>query len=143
MGSATSLYAAHKDPESCRALILIRLPTAWDERRARRKNLLGAARRLAAEKGGGQHHLVLEGAALSDLPPVDELPVYCSKMKGIPLLMLCVEGDDSHPPSTATVLQQYFEDAKLFISANEEQARNEFPEQIKIFLASLSNSEGK
>ena len=40
MGSATSLYAAIQQPERVVGVVMIRPPTAWKERRARRKFLL-------------------------------------------------------------------------------------------------------
>ena len=49
MGSATSLYAAIQNPGRISGLILIRPPTAWEVRKARRKFLLKAADRLKQE----------------------------------------------------------------------------------------------
>lgn len=49
MGCSTSLYAAIQHPERVMGLILIRPPTAWEERRSRRKFLLSAAERLRNE----------------------------------------------------------------------------------------------
>ena len=40
MGSATALYAAIQQPERIAGVVMIRPPTAWKERRARRKFLL-------------------------------------------------------------------------------------------------------
>ena len=40
MGSATALYAAIQHPERVAGVVMIRPPTAWNERRARRKFLL-------------------------------------------------------------------------------------------------------
>lgn len=49
MGCSTSLYAAIDNPDRVLGLILVRPPTAWEERRSRRKFLLSAAERLREE----------------------------------------------------------------------------------------------
>jgi len=73
MGSATALYACIEQPDIVAALILIRPPTAWKERVARRKHLIASAQRLKERStDGSKYHLVLSGAMLSDLPLVTE-----------------------------------------------------------------------
>lgn len=45
MGSATALFAAVHFPEKVSGLIMIRPPTAWEDRLHRRKNLLSSAKK--------------------------------------------------------------------------------------------------
>lgn len=73
MGAATALYACIEQPDVVSALILIRPPTAWKEREARRKYLIASALRLRERSAeSSKHHFVLSGAMLSDLPMITE-----------------------------------------------------------------------
>lgn len=73
MGAATALYACIEQPDITAALILIRPPTAWKEREARRKYLIASAQRLRERSAeSSKYHFVLSGAMLSDLPMIAE-----------------------------------------------------------------------
>jgi pimeloyl-ACP methyl ester carboxylesterase len=73
MGAATALYACIEQPDIVAALILIRPPTAWKEREARRKYLNASALRLRERSAElSKYHFVLSGAMLSDLPMITE-----------------------------------------------------------------------
>ena len=93
LGSATALFSAIKHPERVRALIMVRPPTAWESRLARRPNLLNSAARLDQS---GSYHLVLRGAAYSDLPHL-ERDVDLYKKITCPVLILTIKGDGAHP----------------------------------------------
>merc|ERR1711915_204864 len=69
MGSASALYAAIQDPSKLSGLILMRPPTAWEERLARKPQLIEAARKLREAKPESLYYNVLLGSAVSDLPP--------------------------------------------------------------------------
>lgn len=133
MGSATALFAAIKYPENVRAVIMVRPPTAWDERRNRRKNLLSGAKRLKEEETSTMHHNVLHGTAYSDLPsPLDEKHEY-EKVQ-CPVLILTIEGDDAHPVSTANTLHSLLPSSELVVSVDRATARRAWPIIIKNFL---------
>jgi esterase/lipase len=147
MGGASALYASIKYSSHVSGLIMVRPPTAWEERRQRRKNLLSSAKKCREEEErqglGERHHLVLSGAALSDLPPLDS-SAY-SEIK-CPVLILTVQGDDSHPVSTATALFGAIREGRteeekskvvLHIADSKRQAENEWPLLISQFLESI------
>ena len=91
MGAATALYAAITHSVRIRAVILVRPPTAWSTRRARRANLLSSAAKVqAAAEAGDVYHWVLRGAATADLPPEDDFESYAKVT--CPILILTVKG---------------------------------------------------
>jgi pimeloyl-ACP methyl ester carboxylesterase len=131
MGSATSLFAAMYHPERVKAVIMIRPPTAWDVRRARKSHLLKSANRLHKEFPAGVHHLVLMGAAESDLPPLDS-ELYDNV--SCPVLILTYEGDDAHPVSTATALAERIKHAEIYIEDNVKTAQDTWADVISSFV---------
>ena len=138
MGSATALFAAMQYPDRVRAVVVVRPPTAWHERLARRKFLLSSATKCkesdlaSAEK----FHLVLAGAATADLPdPAVESGEYAAIR--CPVLLLTIAGDDSHPVSTAEALHRVIPQSTLHIAATDKVAHTEWPEIIGAFLRSL------
>jgi pimeloyl-ACP methyl ester carboxylesterase len=148
MGSATSLFAAIKAPTRVKALILVRPPTAWQERLDRRKFLLGAADRLkeSMEKKhptseghstGNVHssHFVLRGTAYSDLPPLDSNEYH--QIRHIPTLILTIKDDPAHPVSTAEALHSVLPQSKLYVAEEPAQAFAEWPAVIQEFVNSL------
>ena len=142
MGGATALFAAIQRPDRIRGVVMIRPPTAWHERLARRKFLLSSAAkckesdRISAER----FHLVLEGAATSDLPdPTAEDNNEYTKIR-CPVLLLTIAGDDSHPVSTAQTLHQAIPHSTLHIAATDNVALAEWPGIIIAFLGSLETT---
>jgi pimeloyl-ACP methyl ester carboxylesterase len=148
MGSATSLYTAIKEPTRVKALILVRPPTAWQERLDRRKFLLGAADRLKesmekkhpTDEGRPTHnvhssHFVLRGTAYSDLPPVDSKEY--NTIQHIPTLILTIKDDPAHPVSTAEALHKALPQSLLFVAEEPAQAFAEWPAIIQEFVRSL------
>jgi 3-oxoadipate enol-lactonase len=140
MGSATALWNAIHHPTLVRGVIMIRPPTAWEERAARRKNILSCARKLeAANASNGElFHLVLRGTAYSDLP----LPAVSGEedMYGriaCPVLILTVEGDESHPVYTAQVLHERIPVSTLHVAADPDEAKATWPGFIQEFLKNL------
>jgi len=133
MGSATSLYAAINYPERVHAIIMMRPPTAWNDRLMRRKTLLSSANKCQeASIEGELHHLVIRGTAYSDLPSIEDIESY-GKIK-CPLLILTVEGDDSHPVSTAEAIKSMVPHAELYIAENDKKATKTWPNLIKTFV---------
>jgi 3-oxoadipate enol-lactonase len=140
MGSATSLYAAINYPELVTAVIMMRPPTAWKDRSLRRKKLLSSAIKCQeSSKQGELHHFVIRGTAFSDLPSLEDVDSY-KKIK-CPLLILTVQGDDSHPISTAESIKSLVPQAELFISGNHHEATQSWPTIIRQFLQKLRNIE--
>jgi pimeloyl-ACP methyl ester carboxylesterase len=135
MGSATALYAAIKCPEKVKGLILIRPPTAWHVRMARRGHLEEIANQSQERHPNEPNHNVFRGAAISDLPSLDS-NVYSSIT--CPVLILCHEGDKAHPVETATTLSRLIPHSQLFISRSQEDALREFPQILLSFLRSFS-----
>lgn len=132
MGSATALYAALHNPGRVAGLIIVRPPTAWEERRARRIHLLSSANKCQKmNEPGERYHFVLQGTANSDFPPLSD-PVFSSVL--CPVLILAIENDDSHPLSTATQLRNVLPSAELVISADLQAAWQEWPEKIVNFI---------
>lgn len=79
---------------------------------------------------------MLEGAALADLPDIEsESEVYMGVR--CPVLILTIEGDASHPVSTAKVLHNVLPHSELHIAADEISAAREWPKVIAAFLLSL------
>ena len=137
MGSATALYCAMQHPDRVLGLVLVRLPTAWEERKARRKHLLRSAERLRNESPDSIYPRVLEGATLSDLP--EESSEEYAKVK-CPVLILAVENDDAHPLSTAHVIHRLVPHSKMHVSSTEEVAAEEFPPLIANFLLEIRSA---
>ena len=132
MGSATSLYAAIKYPELVHSIILMRPPTAWNDRLLRRKTLLSSANKCQEANKDELYHLVIRGTAYSDLPSLEDKESY-EKIK-CPILILTIEGDDSHPISTAQAIKTMIPHAELYISDNEKNAKKKWPNIIKTFI---------
>ena len=91
MGAATALYTALAYPSRVRGLILLRPPTAWEERVSRRGKLLENADRCKEANPEEPHYLVLQGTAYSDLPPKENKREYASIK--CPVLILSIKGD--------------------------------------------------
>ncbi len=140
MGVGTILWATLRAPERFRRLVLAIPPTAWETRAAqaasyregaefvRRRGLRAYVRagRLEpqipiAEQGGWPRSTpdvteellpsVLEGAALSDLPPAEDLATLQH-----PVLLLPWVDDPGHPASTAQVLADTLPKATLEVA---------------------------
>ena len=152
MGSATSLYAAIEHPERVLGLILIRPPTAWEARTARRKNLLNSADRLqkqeldahqsavnsgslSTEDTTPRFHHVLRGTAYSDLPPVDSAAYKL--IQHIPTLILTIEGDAAHPVATAEALHTVLPRSSLHVAPDIDTAAATWPTLIKNFVRAI------
>ena len=137
MGSATSLYAAINYPERVHAIIMMRPPTAWNDRLMRRKTLLSSANKCQeASIEGELHYLVIRGTAYSDLPSLEDTETY-GKIK-CPLLILTVEGDDSHPVSTAEAIKSMIPHAELYIAENDKKSKKTWPNLIKTFVEKVT-----
>lgn len=90
---------------------------------------------------GELYHLVLQGAALSDLPdPEREIDLYRKVV--CPVLILTVESDASHPVSTATALHSMLPTSILHVAADRKSAMRDWPDVIASFLLSLPESAG-
>ena len=141
MGGATALFAAAMHPGRVAGLVMIRPPTAWASRLARRKFLLSSAAKCAAEEAGTgeRYHLVLQGAALADLPDPSAATAEESEYTAIrcPVLLLTVEGDDSHPVSTAQTLHALLPQSTLHVAPTAEAAVVAWPAIIRDFLATV------
>ena len=134
MGSASALYAALQHQEQLGVkvvgLLLVRPPTAWEERLTRRPQLLEAARDLHNSKPESPYYNVLLGSAISDLPPHQAL----HHILDIPVLILTAEGDPTHPVTTARQLSSLSEDLSLVVSESYEVGKQEWPQHIATFL---------
>lgn len=152
MGSATSLYAAIAHPERVLGMVLIRPPTAWDARKARRKHLLNAADRLQKQEEEAHEqavhsgesssvnstprfHHVLRGTAYSDLPALDS-DAY-ERIKHIPTLILTIEGDPAHPVATAQALHSALPKSVLHVASDIETAATMWPGMIREFVRTI------
>jgi len=143
MGSATSLYAAIAQPERVVGLILIRPPTAWEVRKARRKNLLRSADRLKAElaiseEGNAPYDHVLRGTAYSDLPALESEDYR--RIQHIPTLILTIEDDAAHPVATAESLHALLPSSTLHVAPDIKTAAAEWPALVENFVRSVVSS---
>ncbi len=140
MGSATALFAAIQRPDRIQGVVMIRPPTAWGERLARRKFLLSSAAKCRESDSarGDKFHCVLAGVATSDLPdPTAEGVGNEYGAIRCPVLLLTIAGDESHPVSTAEALHRAIPQSTLHIAETDKAARTEWPEIISTFLRSL------
>jgi len=110
----------------------MRPPTAWNDRLLRRKTLLSSANKCQEANKDELYHLVIRGTAYSDLPSLEDKESY-EKIK-CPILILTIEGDDSHPISTAQAIKTMIPHAELYISDNEKNAKKKWPNIIKTFI---------
>lgn len=140
MGSATALLCVmNNPPELFLGLIMVRPPTAWETRKARRKFLLSSANKCQeSSPEGDASHWVLRGAANGDLPSttddkVDETygRVTC------PTLILAVRNDDAHPLATAEALHAVLPHSILHIAEDLGDASEKWPAVIREFSSSL------
>jgi len=131
MGSATALYSALNHPSKIQGVILLRPPTAWEERVARRDKLLNNADACEQANPGQPHHHVLRGTAYSDLPSQDDRALY-SKIK-CPVLILTIKGDPVHPLSTSYILSRLIPTATLLVVDDLEDAKKQWPYVIRNF----------
>ena len=136
MGSATALYSALNHPSKIQGVILLRPPTAWEERVARRDKLLSNADACEQANPGQPHHHVLRGTAYSDLPSQDDRALY-SKIK-CPVLILTIKGDPAHPLSTAYELSRKMPQSTLHTADNAEQASKQWPHIVKNFINDIN-----
>ena len=99
--------------------------------------ITGSASRFEKnEVPGEKYHCVLQGAALADLPdPVTDSEVYLGVR--CPVLILTIEGDDTHPVSTATTLYNILPSSQLHVAPDKESAERDWPEVVSKFLLSL------
>ena len=136
MGSATALFTAIQNPERVRGLVLMRPPTAWASRAARKINLLSIAHTLLAEEEPGeQYHNVLLGTAEADLPPLDS-DLYSRIL--CPVLILTIDHDEAHPVATAEgLLGVLGKKASLHVAEDIETAAQTWPDLILNFVHSL------
>ena len=120
MGSATSLLYSMKNPNYVKGLVIIRPPTCWKVKEERTRYKLLKASRILEKKNkllltdedgrkGNFHkdsHLVLQGAAYSNLPEIPDEDSLTSSYQKVtcPILLLTIAGDDKHPVETAEKL---------------------------------------
>ncbi len=161
MGAATMLHAAVRNPQSARALVLVIPPTAWETRAGQRQvyensasfvRAKGKARYVEAVQKlpvipiladhPALHPLppditeeflpfVLEGAAASDLPPIEAL-----RTLDVPTLILAWDTDPVHPVSTASTLHDTLPRSTLHIAQSVADTRA-WGERTVEFLRSL------
>lgn len=139
MGAATALFAAINHPDRVSAVIMIRPPTGWKEREARRGDIIRSAKELeetnSRKKTSFMHHLVLLGAATADLPPLEDLEAYARVQ--CPVLILAVRGDGAHPEISATSIAERLSDAELRFADNFEEAASTWPNIVKRFIEKI------
>ena len=133
-GAAASLFAAIKFPERVKGLIMIRPPTAWEERKERRRSLMEVADKCKVKNAeSDKGYLVLQGATFSDLPHPDTDKSMYSGIK-CPVLILTVKGDATHPLSTAYALTRALPQATLHVAETKELAFSAWPSIIARFM---------
>ena len=134
MGAATVLVAALQHPERFDGLVLYRPPTFWEMRSQRRHNLASRANELRDEYGEDwPYAAVLDGSAATDLPASDDVRVW-SKIREIPILILCHGEDDVHPLSSGTRLKELLPHATLEVAENHAHAEGSFPRLLSSWM---------
>ena len=139
MGSATALFCVMRNPsENFKGLIMVRPPTAWETRRARRKFLLSSAKKCQqANPEGDASHWVLRGAADADLPSVTENTHETYAKVTCPTLILAVRHDEAHPVETAEALHAVLPQSVLHIAEDLNEAWDKWPAVIREFTSGL------
>ncbi len=136
MGAATALFCAINYPDRVSGLIMIRPPTGWDERKARRGDILRSAKDLEElnhrKNKQSVHHLVLVGAATADLPPLED--VECYKKIKCPVLILAVKGDEAHPEKSARCIAERLSKVELVFAEDYAEASSTWPTIVKDFM---------
>jgi pimeloyl-ACP methyl ester carboxylesterase len=151
MGAATALFSAIQNPDRVRGLVLMRPPTAWALRAARKSDLLSVAHQLETnQQPGEQYHHVLLGTAEADLPPLNLLESFSStgdtatdntdyySLVQCPVLILTIAGDDAHPVATAEGLRAVLKRSSLHIAEDVDTAAKTWPDLIFDFVQSIS-----
>ena len=78
---------------------------------------------------------------MSDLPdPTDDFDQKEYQKIQCPVLLLTIEGDDTHPVSTAQALHDIITTSTLHVAVNIEEAAAEWPAVIQHFLSSLEGN---
>ena len=134
MGSATALYAA-ANSTNVTGVILIRPPTAWEKRIERRQHLLTIAENLLNFKTENSGYYVYQSTAYANLPPIDDISFY-NKIT-CPVLILTIEGDDTHPVETAQILSRLIPNVELHIAENNKMAREVWPDIVSKFITKI------
>ena len=137
MGAATALYFAMGHPTRCKALILIRPPTAWETRTERSHVLVEKAGKLQDAQPGSHGHLVVHGASKCNLPPKNDRAYRAVRC---PVLVLGHGRDAAHPLSTATALADLLPQATLITATDVEDAMAEWPSVVADFLRRKSSA---
>lgn len=144
MGAGTSIYCAIEQGDNIDGLILVRPPTAWDTRVARKASLISSGDRFRtkckfANKADEMvYGRVLEGTAYSDLPPLNQsnyVNITC------PVLILAYKDDPAHPVSTAEGLYEELkltnDKVEMCIVETEQDSYEKWPRIIRKFLLTL------
>ena len=138
MGAATALFAALQAPERVEAIVMVRPPTAWETREARKPKLLDGAAQARA-KGRTQWARVLAGAAEADLPPARAAEYRA--LAGIPVLILCHGEDDVHPVATGVALSTRLlpthELSRIVVSSNLAEGEKAWPRILAEWMEGL------
>lgn len=143
MGSASALYCAMQHPSEVAGVIMIRPPTAWSTRESRRKHLIKSSESLECNNAGTghQHHWVLRHTAYSDLPGIPRGSELASRgayaAVQVPVMILTIKGDASHPVETATELASVLPQSEIHIAESLEEAREKWPLIIATFVDKL------
>ena len=115
---------------------MLRPPTAWESRKERSKYIASSAKKCQESHPTEKHHFVLRGAGLTDLPPIDD-PVYSQIT--CPVLILTIEGDDTHPLSTALQLEKLLSNSVLSVAPSDEEAAAHWPTLIRDFIQRIAS----
>jgi len=126
MTTATAVFTAMQNNPRIKAYVFCRAPTAGETREARREQLLEKA-----NSEEGLKKTVLTGAALSNLPPMDDIQRSCIS---VPTLLLSTEGDAVHPVETAEALNEAISSSSLMVFPSADDIDTEFPTAIAGFL---------
>jgi esterase/lipase len=138
MGSATALFCAIHFPKKVKGVIMIRPPTAWEDRKSRRSHLIKSSQNLEKTEinAESQYHWVLKHAAYSDLPHIEtERDLY--RNISCPVLLLTIAGDDSHPVETAKTLHGLIASSEVHIAASKAQAKKLWPKLVSDFIGKI------
>lgn len=160
LACVSAIHAAVLAPQRFKGLILMLPPRIWEARAAQSRLYRIAARlgpalakasggivlpewlaeaepervRLAAAGAAGIAQatlsLLFQGAAMSDLPPREQL----ARLAGVPALVIGWEGDPTHPVDSARALHRLLPGSALHIASNLAQWE-EIPGRIRAFAA--------
>lgn len=129
MGANTALWAALLSPRAVKGLVLMQITTAWELRDNRKANLKRKAKK-AERRGEDGKSAVLQGAALCELPPKEDL-----RRIRVPALIVASKDDPTHPSEMAQEVAELLPNANLVLVEHKRDIQSKFSRELAAWMA--------